>query len=435
MAYKFAESIQKGILYLAKSDKDFYLQIINLVKPEYFELPSHQLIFESLCKHYNQYKVLPNDSIILEYARENNSKEVSEYEDELQWINSMDKTSIHDKEYFLDQIERFAKKERLKLAIVKSVELIKEENFSEVEHIIKDAISLSRTINLGQNFFQDIDGRLDRLNAFKREAKFSTPFFKVNDALDGGMNRKELAFVAAVAGLGKSQYLQAQTLTTLMENKKVLYISLEMSEDKVAQRLDCMMACMSQEEIKKDQEKFKSRLDFFKESFPESKLIIKEFPCGTANVNTLRALLNQLKNYEDFTPDLIVLDYLELMRPITEGMPEYQAQERIAQELRGLAAEYNCLIWTATQINRLGARSLVATDADLADSYGKIRTVDFAISLNQTEEERENSTMRIYVMKNRNGKQRFTFRIKVNYCNLRMENLVEEEKIEDTNEE
>jgi replicative DNA helicase len=128
----------------------------------------------------------------------------------------------------------------------------------------------------------------------------------------------------------------------------------------------------------------------------------------------------QLKNYDEFEPDLLVIDYLELMRPTRDIQQEYHAQQRVAEEIRGIAMENNFLVWTATQTNRQGRMVKVITDAELGDSYGKIRTCDFAISLNQSEEEFDQGNMRAYVIKSRNGRPRFTVPMSVDYGVLRM---------------
>ena len=430
MAYKFAEAIQRSIIYLTKSVKDFYLQIINLVKPEYFEYGTHKKIYESIIKHYEKYKVLPNDQIILENVKELaiDKDSISEYNDELEIINNLDKTSIENKTYFLDKIEQFARREALKLAIAKSINLIKEDKMGDIEEEIKKALSINRNIDLGQNYFIDVNDRWDRIKNCSNENKFKTVFNELNDVLEGGNSRKELCMVVAPGGVGKSLYLVNQGVRALMENKKVLVISLEMSEDRIAQRFDSVMTLIPQAQLASQKDLLSKRLALFKTKFPNSELKIKEFPTGRATANTIRALLSQLQNYEEFSPDLIIVDYLELLRATTEGMPEYQAQERIAQELRGIAVEYNCLVWTATQTNRDGRKTLVITDVDLADSYGKIRTCDFSISLNQTDQEYEQGNMRIYVMKSRNSKQRFLFPSEINYNTLIMSSLKEEDK-------
>lgn len=430
MAFKFAESIQRGILYLSKSDKDFYLQIINLIKPEYFEYDAHKNIFNVIVNHYSKYKTLPNDHIILNTVKEEfltSRDSVGDYETEFELINNVEAPTLDNKEYFLDQIEKFAKKEAIKLAIAKSINLIKEENFGEIEAEIKKALSVNRNIDLGQDYFNDFGKRWDRLSLEVSGLKFSTVFTKINEALEGGLERKEFGMVVAIPGVGKSVYLVNQGVNGLKRNKKVLHASAEMSEDRTAQRYDAQMALVPLEALKNSRELVAERLKIFKETFPDSQLKIKQFPTKTATVNTIRGLLNQLKNYEDFIPDIIIVDYLELLNPTTEGMAEYQAQERIAQELRGLAIETNTVIWTATQPNREGAKSQIITDINLGDSYGKIRPPDLCISLNQTTQEYDQGIMRVHVMKSRNSKQRFTFPISIDYKTLAMSDFTPKE--------
>ena len=208
----------------------------------------------------------------------------------------------------------------------------------------------------------------------------------------------------------------------MIEGRKVLYISLEMSEDKIAQRFDSIMTLVPQFKLKDpaNQLTVKERLDMFQQEFPGSQLVIKEFPTGQASINTIRNLLVQLKNYDEFEPDLLIVDYLELLRPTREIQQEYHAQQKTAEELRGVAMEYNFLVWTATQTNRQGRMVKVITDAELGDSYGKIRTCDFALSLNQSEEEFDQGRMRAFVIKSRNGRPRFTVPMEIDYGVLRM---------------
>jgi replicative DNA helicase len=423
MAYDFSENIQRSILYLLKSNRDFYLQIVNLVKSEYFEFPSHSKLFETVREHYEQYGKLPNDEFILQDIKGKlNSKEhVSDYEDELLYINNLDLSATSNPDYMLDLVENFAKKEAMKSAIAQSISLIKEDRVEEVEALVKKALLVNRDVDTGQNYFNSVKDRWERLFNKKEENKYKTFLPGINKSLEGGMGCKELAMVVAPPGVGKSLFLVNQGVHSLMEGRKVLYISLEMSEDKIAQRFDSVMTLIPQFKLKDPQSQLsvKERLELFQEEF-NGQLVIKEFPTGQASINTIRNLIVQLQNYEEFTPDLLIVDYLELMRPTRDVQQEYHAQQRVAEELRGIGMEYNMLIWTATQTNRQGRMVKVITDAELGDSYGKIRTCDFAMSLNQTEEEFDMGKMRGYVIKSRNGRPRFTVPMQIDYGTLRM---------------
>ena len=424
MAYDFSENIQRGILYLLKSNKDFYLQIINLVQPDYFEFPSHSKIFGKVKEHYEKYGKLPTDDFIIQDikptlgAREN----ASDYEDELSYINNVDTSTVGNTEYMLDLVEGFAKKEAMKAAIADSISLIKDNRIDEVEALVRKALLINRDVDTGQDYFTDLVGRWDRIFNKKNEVKYKTVLPSINKSLEGGLGAKEMAMVVAPPGVGKSLYLVNQGVHSMIEGRKVLYISLEMSEDKIAQRFDSIMTLVPQFKLKDpaNQLTVKERLEMFQKEFAGSQLVIKEFPTGQASINTIRNLLVQLKNYDEFEPDLLIVDYLELLRPTREIQQEYHAQQKTAEELRGVAMEYNFLVWTATQTNRQGRMVKVITDAELGDSYGKIRTCDFAMSLNQSEEEFDEGKMRAYVIKSRNGRPRFIVPMDVDYSVLRM---------------
>ena len=427
MAYEFSENIQRGILYFLKSDKDFYLQIVNLVNPEYFEFPSHAKIFGVIKEYYDKYHKLPTDDFILQDLKKKlgSRENVSDYEDEILYVNNLDTSTVSNSEYMLDLVEGFAKKEAMKSAIAQSISLIKEDRVEEVEALVRKALLINRDIDTGQSYFDDYLGRWDRIFNKKTEEKYKTILPSINQSLEGGLGSKELAMVVAPPGVGKSLFLVNQAVHSLVEGRKVLYISLEMSEDKIAQRFDSVMTLIPQFKLKEaaNQLSVKERLDLFQKEFPGCQLVIKEFPTGQASINTIRNLMVQLKNYDEFEPDLLIVDYLELLRPTREIQQEYQAQQRIAEELRGIAMEHDFLIWTATQTNRQGRMVKIITDAELGDSYGKIRTCDFALSLNQTEEEFDEGRMRSYVIKSRNGRPRFIVPMSIDYGVLKMSEL------------
>ena len=422
MAYQFQESIQKGILYLAKSNHNFLIQSMPMMKAEYFEFPSHQKFYSVIKTHYDSYKNLPTDDQILEAIKDikTSNELMGDYRDELTSINSLDTSAIDNSEYLLDKVEDFAKAEAMKGAIINSIEILKntKPNFSEIESELRSALSINRNVDLGIDYFTDVDERWERLTTESVNAEFRTPFETINTDLEGGMAAKEMAMVVAPPGVGKSLFLANQAVRSCMDGKNVLYISLEMSEDRVAQRLDSIFTRIEQRQLKSRIEDLKKRLDTVSTQVSNrGKLIIKEFPTKRCTISTLRAFLNQLNNYSQFVPDVIIVDYLELLSTDTQAK-EYQAQERLAQELRGLATEYKCLVWTATQTNREGKKVNLITDAELADSYGKIRVCDLAFSINQSEQEFDERKARLYLMKSRNGRARFCVPVKIDYDRL-----------------
>lgn len=406
-------------------DLQSHLEVGNLVKPEYFEFPHHQKIFLVVRDFYNKYKKLPENDFIIEECRKLKGKNeaVSDYVDELEFINRVEIDPVANRDYYFDLIENFAKKESLKNAIRECVDLINEGDVDAVEDKIKKSLSVHRNVDLGQEYFSSIKERWERTNNQEVNGdKFRTVIPECNDTLAGGHNRKELCIVAAVPGVGKSLYLANQAVVSLTEGRKVLFVTLEMSEDKVASRIDSVMSMIPIEALKNPSKQLllRERIDMFVGEFPGAELVIKEFPTGTANVNTIRSLILQLQNHRDFTPDVIIIDYLELLRPLRNIEAEHLAQQRIAEEIRGLGMEYKALCWTATQVNREGAKVDVIMDIHLGDSYGKFRIADWMISLNQCGEEYDKGRMRVFVMKARDAKQKYLVPINIDYKTLKM---------------
>jgi replicative DNA helicase len=420
VAYKFQESIQRGILYLAKSDEQFLLQTLPMVKENYFEFPSHQKLYSKLVEFFLHYKKLPTDDQLLEEIKKDlkQNELFSDYRDELTAVNDLDEKAIDNQEYYLDLVEEFAKEQAIKDAILKSVDHLKKKNFDAIETEVRDAFAVNRNVDLGTDYFSGIKERWDRLNSATLVPKFRTPFETLNEALEGGLAHKEMAMVVAPPGVGKSLFLANQAARSVLDGYNVLYVSLEMAEDRVAQRLDSIFTRIQQRELSNRVDDIEKRLDIINKQWKDrGRLVVKEFPTKRLSVTGLRAFLNQIKNYEDFEPDVLIIDYLELMKTDKE-MAEYQGQERLAQELRGVASEYECLVWTATQTNREGKKVNIITDAELADSYGKIRVCDLVFSINQTEQEFDSGSARLYLMKSRNGRARFIVPIGIDYSRL-----------------
>ena len=418
--YELSDNIQRGILFLSKSDKSFLVQAMPMISPEYFEFPSHQKIYVIITEYYKKYGKLPHDEFILEEVKrvKTPNELFSDFKEELERINELDETSLDNEDYLLDLVEGFAKEQAMKEAIIRSAELVKKKNFTDIEPIMRDALTVSRNVDLGIDYFSSVEDRISRQDDDDIDAKFRTIFPSLNEALEGGMAAKELAMVVAPPGVGKSLYLANQAARSCLDGQNVLYVSLEMAEDRVAQRLDSIFTRIRQDELKARGGDLKSRLDQITSQAPDrGNIKIKEFPTKRATVNTLRSYLVQIQNYENFTPDVIILDYLELLQT-DSNLAEYQAQERLAQELRGLAIEHRCLLWTATQTNREGKKVTLITDTELADSYGKTRVCDLVFSINQTEEEFDSGEARAYIIKSRNGRARFVIPTDIDYQRL-----------------
>ena len=433
MPYHISDNTKRGCLYLLKKDIEFFSEIVPLLKPDYFDFPAYKNVFLGVRNYYDKYRKLPSDSILPDFINASVSGATDsgiDYENTLAEINTIDKSCLGDREFLLDTVEEFARQKAMDGAVRKAMVILNEEgDIAEVEELVKNALLVNRNVDVGQDYFEEVQARLLRSYQENNERKISTVFTTHDRHLEGGLASKELAIVVAPPGVGKSLYLVNQGANAIYDGKNVLYVSLEMSQDKIAGRFDSVLTEIRNTDLKKPhaQLKLKDRLNEVKTK-TNGRLIIKEFPTGASNVNQLRALLVQLRLHKDFVPDLIIVDYLELLRPNRMIESEYQAQQRIAEELRGLAVEHKCLVWTASQTNRQARRVNIITDAELGDSYGKIRPADWVISLNQTQEEYDEGQMRVFVIKARDSKQHYLINIGIDYTTLQMREPSHEEQ-------
>jgi len=431
MPYHISDNTKKGCLYLLKHDLEFFSEIVPLLKPEFFDFPAYKNVFLGVRDYYDKYRKLPSDNALADFIVTNVSGADSEgidYESAIAEINGFDKSCLEDRDFVLDTVEEFARQRAMESAIRKAVAILNDEgDIGQVEELVKTALLVNRNVDVGQDYFNDIVERISRSYQEDNRDRIPTVFNTHNRHLEGGLSAKELAMVVAPPGVGKSLYLVNQGATNLLQGKNVLYVSLEMSEDKIAGRFDSVITEIRNLNTSLGQFRLKERLTEVKTK-TQGQLMIKEFPTGACNVNQLRAYLVQLKLHKNFTPDILIVDYLELLRPNRIIDSEYQAQQRIAEELRGLGVEHNCLIWTASQTNRQARRVPIITDAELGDSYGKIRPADWVISLNQTQEEYDEGAMRAYVMKARDSKQHYLINVSIDYSTLQMREPTHEEQ-------
>lgn len=429
--YEFSDDILRGILYLSKADREFFVQTTHMIEPEYFDTNVQSATYQVIKEYFDKYRTLPSDALIIEGLKEKNLDEVeSELVAELHRINAIQKESVKHKEAYLDMTEKFAKERAMKEAIISGISLMEEGRVEEIENEVKKALKVGRHSDLGLSYRNDYEGRYERFYGMQAvEDRFGMGFPGLDGPLHGGLARKEMGMIVANSGVGKSLFLCRQGLYSAMRNLNVLYISLEMSEDSIMARLDTMLTKMDYKTIRDNHDIFIERV---KKASPlvRGEYLVKQFPSLLTTPSKVRAYLEYCQNILDKKFDVLIVDYLELMRPSVKDLPEYEAQQRIAQELRGIAVEYNLVVWSATQANRQGASARNITETELAGSFGKIREVDFSFSINQDDDERKNGQARLYVMKSRNARSRYVVNVDIDYRTLQINEVEDEDGTE-----
>jgi len=417
--YDFEDNIQKSIIYLCKSSEDFLIQCLPLVKEEYFEATTYQKIFKIIKSHYYEYKEIPNDSQIVEEAKGILSKteRLGEYRSEIDSINSISTLAFSNSEYYLNKVEDFAKKQAFSSAILESLPKIESGDFEFAFERIRESLKVSRKVYLGVDYFDTVKSRYSEENS--RKCEYQTVFKTFNEHLGGGIAAGELSIVVAPPGVGKSIYLANQAVTLSKLGYNVLYISLEMDESRVSSRMDSIFTRIPSVELKYKVDEISKRMSMVGERYqPLGRIKVRQFPTKQCSIAQLRAYITQLENYDNFVPQVLIVDYLDIMS--SDCISKYDAQQELAENLRGLAIEHNLAVCTATQTTREAKKVKIITDSELADCYGKVRVADFVISLNQTEEERDKGIMRAFSIKNRNGPAHKIVNVRIQYSTLIM---------------
>ena len=298
-------------------------------------------------------------------------------------------------------------------AMMKSVKLIKTSSFDEIQKVIEVALRLGTDNNFGHDYLKDFEQRF----LLKARDPVSTGWGEFDNITQGGLGKGELGVAIAATGAGKSHLLVHLGAQALKEKKTVVHYTLELADTVVASRYD---SCITKIPL--------SNLHSFKEEIYEQVqdiegvLIVKEYPTKSASTRSLRTHLEKLR-MRDVYPDMVIVDYGDLLRPISGKSEKRHELESIYEEMRGLAREFNCCLWTASQTNRSGLNAEVITMESISEAFNKCFVSDFIFSLSRTVEDKQANTGRIFVAKNRNGPDGLVYPISMQTANVQIEVL------------
>ena len=385
--------------------EDYMRKVLPFIKDVYFDNVSEKAIFQEILDFINQYDSLPSKSVLT--IEVENRKDLSEdmFKECVGIIDSFTDEKV-DQTWLVDSTEKWCKERAVYLALMESVKIAdgkdEKQNRDAIPSILSEALSVSFDDHIGHDYFADAQSRYEFYHLKEDKIKFDLDMF--NKITKGGLPRKTLNIALAGTGVGKSLFMCHQAASCLMEGKNVLYITLEMAEERIAERID---ANLFNVDIKSIIELPKPMYDTKVEKITKKthgQLIIKEYPTASAHAGHFKALLNELHLKKSFTPDIIFIDYLNICsssRYKGTIVNSYTFVKAIAEELRGLAVEANLPIVSATQTTRSGFGS---TDVDLTDtseSFGLPATADFMFALISTEELEALNQIMVKQLKNR----------------------------------
>ena len=388
-------------------DDNYTSTVIPHLKPHYFDVP-HRIIFKEIVNFVAQYEKLPNSEALSIELQKNTDIPQASVGEVFSIVGTLnDDIKDTNKDWLIAQTEKWCQDRSIYLAIMESIEIIdgKHDTLQKnaLPELLSDALSVSFDTNIGHDYIVNSDERYDFYHREEEHLPFDLEMF--NKITKGGLVNKSLNIALAGTGVGKSLFMCHVAAGALTQMKNVLYISMEMSEERVAERIDANLMNVPIDQLENlSKDMFDKKLHKITNG-GIGKLIVKEYPTGAANASHFRALLNELKLKKDFVPELICVDYLNICassRMKADGAGgSYQYVKAIAEELRGLAIENNLPILSATQTTRGGYGNSDVGLEDTSESFGLPATADLMFALISTEELENMNQMMVKQLKNR----------------------------------
>ena len=382
--------------------------MLPFLSVNYFQEREDKILYEKINEYINQYNTLPTQEALAIELDKSSIKD-EEFQNSLKLLESI--TNENDEaniSWLLDSTEKFCQDRAIYNAVVESISILDEKGRNtrdkgSIPDILSDALSVSFDPHVGHDYLLDAEERYEFYHRIEDKIPWDLEFF--NRITKGGLSNKTLNIALAGTGVGKSLFMCHVAASCLSQNYNVLYITLEMAEEKIAERVDANLLNISIDDLQKiPKDLYDKKINKLKQTI-KGKLIVKEYPTASANANHFRALLNELNLKRSFVPNIILIDYINICTSsrIKQGanVNSYTYIKSIAEELRGLAVENAIPILSATQTTRSGFTNTDIGLEDTSESFGLPATADFMFAIISTEQMEELNQIMIKQLKNR----------------------------------
>ena len=393
---KFGKAFQEDMCHLVLCDRPYADQIAEVLNPDFLELKYLRVFIEKVFDYRERYGVHPTCKILQTVFRadiENENdvvkKQVRDYFARI--CNT--EVEVEGAEYIKETSLDFCKKQKLKEAMLRSVDLLKNSSFDEISEIINEALRLGATSDFGYDYKTDFEARFVK----KARNPISTGWENIDEICKDGLGKGELGVVIAPTGAGKSMVLVHLGAQALKAGKSVVHYTLELGDTVVASRYDSCLTGVGLGDLLAFKEQIYEKVQNI-----EGSLIVKEYPTKSASTNTIKAHLEKLKT-RGMEVDMIIVDYGDLLRPKTVRREKRHELETIYEDLRAIAQENKCPVWTASQTNRSGLNAEVITMESISEAFNKCFVADLIFSVSRTIEDKATKGGRLFIAKNRNG--------------------------------
>ena len=387
-------------------NEEYVRKVIPFIKSDYFDNRSQKIVYEEILKFVEQYNKPVTKEILCIEAEKRQDITDGDYKEITQLISSLEEAPT-EFDWLVSTTEKWCRDRAIYLALMESIQIAdgqdEKKNRDAIPTILSDALAVSFDTHVGHDYLQDYEARYESYHKKEDKTEFDLEYF--NKITKGGLPNKTLNIALAGTGVGKSLFMCHVAASALLNGKNVLYITLEMAEEKIAERIDANLLNVPIQEIS-DLPKmmYESKVTKLSEK-TQGTLIIKEYPTASAHAGHFRGLLNELAIKKSFRPDIIFIDYLNICASSRyragSNVNSYTTVKAIAEELRGLACEANVPIVSATQTTRSGYGSSDVELTDTSESFGLPATADLMFALISTEELEGLGQIMVKQLKNR----------------------------------
>jgi len=400
------ETIEKTILKNLILNEDYTRKVLPFIKKDYFDSVHEKVIFEESERFISEYNKCPTVEILNIECEKRSDINQETFQTVVSALSEFD-TDRSNEEWLTDVTEKWCRDRAIYLALVESIGIAdgnnEKKNIDAIPSILSDALAVSFDNHVGHDYLQDFSERFDFYHQKEERIPFDLDFF--NKITKGGLVNKSLNIALAGTGVGKSLFMCHMASSVLLRGSNVLYITLEMAEEKIAERIDANLLNIPIQQLTDlPRSMFENKVSKLAEK-TQGSLIIKEYPTASAHVGHFRSLLNELALKKSFRPDIIFIDYLNICASEryrgNSSVNSYSYIKAIAEELRGLACEAKVPIVSATQTTRSGYGSSDVELTDTSESFGLPATADLMFALISTEELEELGQIMVKQLKNR----------------------------------
>jgi len=400
---RFGNSFQTKVITSLLKDSSFIQQIGDILVPDMFDSDGNKWLVEHISEYFFKYKHIPTLDVLKIQVDDiaNDILQVSVIEKLKAAWSQLEATDL---EFVQEKILEFCKNQVLKTAIIDSVDLLESGEYDAIKGLIDEAMKAGAPRDLGHDYITGLEARLTN----NVRDTIATPWNALSELMDGGLAAGELGVVVAPAGIGKSWILQAIAAAGIRAGLKVVYYTMELNEHYVGTRFDTIFSHVPTANIKYHKEDVAKAL-----SGLAGNMTVKYYPQRAAGVTTLMAHIKQME-LQQIQPDLVIVDYADLLRD-TSGAKDLRFQlRRIYEDLRGMAGELGVPVWTASQSSRSSLEEDIIGAEKIAEDYSKVMTADFVMSISRKVEDKIADTGRCHIIKNRFGRDGITLPMKMN---------------------